>query len=181
MIDKRGKTVVVFPFFCIFNLKFLMKVSVKDLIGLKIKDIRFKYLCNNGYDLQEFTTYVKLTNDLIFTIPYYHDEEFSFFDEEIEEEYFNAQHLPKSSLKLFQGKEIVDFHFIFHENELCELEKAIVELGDELYFTEKHNGPMGSNDIDLQILNKQKFKRFKEEVESEEGFEVRSLKTINDK
>lgn len=73
-----------------------MKVSVKDLIGLKIKDIRFKYLSNNGYDLQEFTTYVKLTNDLIFTIPYYYDEEFSVFDEDIEEEYLNGQHLPKS-------------------------------------------------------------------------------------
>lgn len=158
-----------------------MKVSVKDLIGLKIKDIRFKYLSNNGYDLQEFTTYVKLTNDLIFTIPYYYDEEFSVFDEDIEEEYLNGQHLPKSIQKLFQGKEIVDFHFVFHENELCELEKAIVELEDELYFTEKHNGPMGLNDIDLQILNKQKFMRFIEEVESEEGFEVRSLKTINKK
>lgn len=40
---------------------------------------------------------------------------------------------------------------------------------------------MGLNDIDLQILNKQKFMRFIEEVESEEGFEVRSLKTINKK
>ena len=158
-----------------------MQVSVKDLIGLRIEDIRFKYLNNNGYDLHEFTTYVKLTNKLIFTIPYYYDEEFSVFDEEIEEKYLNAQSLPKKNLKLFQGKEIVDFHYVFYENELCELEKAIVELEDELYFTEKHNGSMGLNDIDLQILNEQKFMRFKEEVESEEGFEVRSLKTINNK
>jgi|GEM_PF-381594 len=158
-----------------------MKVVIKDLIGLKIKDIRFKYVDDNGYDLQEFITYVKLTNDLIFTIPYYYDEEFSVFDEEIEEEYLNAQHLPKSILKLFQGMEIVDFHFVFHENELCELEKAIVELEDEFYFTEMHNGPIGLTDVDLEILNKQKFNMFKQEVESEEGFEVRSLKTINNK
>lgn len=70
-----------------------MQVSVKDLIGLRIEDIRFKYLNNNGYHLHEFTTYVKLTNDLIFTIPYYHDEEFSFFDEDIEEEYLNGHYL----------------------------------------------------------------------------------------
>src|SRR5690606_4196993 len=112
-----------------------MKVVIKDLIGLMIKDIRFKYLNDNGYDLQEFTTYVKLTNDLIFTIPYYYDEAFSVFDDEIEEEYVNAQHLPKSSLKLIQGKESVDFHFHFLENESFELEKAIVELEGELYFT----------------------------------------------
>ncbi|MEG1021774.1 MAG: hypothetical protein RSE50_09685, partial [Myroides sp.] len=71
-----------------------MKVVIKDLIGLKIKEIRFKYVNDNGYDFQEFTTYIKLNNDLIFTIPYYYDEEFSVFDEEIEEEYLNAQHLP---------------------------------------------------------------------------------------
>ena len=155
-----------------------MKVVIKDLIGLKIKDIRFKYVNDNGYDLQEFTTYVKLTNDLIFTIPYYYDEEFSVFDEEIEEEYLNAQSLPKNILKLFQGKEIVDFHFVFYENELCELEKAIVELEGELHFTEMHNGPIGLTDVDLEILNKQKFNLFKQEIESEEGFEIRSLRNI---
>lgn len=155
-----------------------MKVVIKDLIGLKIKDIRFKYINDNGNDFQEFTTYIKLTNDHKFTIPYYYDEEFSVFDEEIEEEYLNAQHLPKSTLKLFQGKEIVDFHFVFLENELCELKKAIVELEGELYFTERHHDPMGLTDVDLEILNKQKFNLFKQEVESEEGFEVRSLKTL---
>lgn len=156
-----------------------MKVVIKDLIGLKIKEVKFKYVNDNGYDLQEFTTYVKLTNDLIFTVLYYYDEEFSVFDEEIEEEYLNAQSLSKNILKLFQGKEIIDFHFVFHENELCELEKAIVELEDELYFTEIHNGPIGLTDVDLEILNKQKFNLFKQEIQSEEGFEVKSLKTIN--
>lgn len=156
-----------------------MKVVIKDLIGLKMKDVRFSYINDNGYNLQEFTTYIKLTNDLIFTIPYNYDEEFSIFDEEIGEEYLNAQHLPKSILKLFQGKEIVDFHFVFFENESCELEKAIIELEGELYFTEKHNGPIGLTDVDLEILNKQKFNLFKQEVESEEDFEVRSLKTFD--
>lgn len=156
-----------------------MKVVIKDLIGLKIKEIRFKYVNDNGYDFQEFTTYIKLNNDLIFTIPYYYDEEFSVFDEEIEEEYLNAQHLPKSILKLFQGKEIVDFHFVFFENESCELEKAIIELEGEFYFTEKHNGPIGLTDVDLEVLNTQKFNLFKQEVESEEDSEVRSLKTFN--
>ena len=158
-----------------------MKVVIKDLIGLEIRDIRFKYVNDNGYDLQEFTTYVKLTNELIFTIPYYYDEEFSVFDEQIEEEYLNAQYLPKDILKLFQGKKIVDFHYVFYENELCELEKAIVELEDELYFTEMHNGPIGLNTVDLEILNKQKFKLFKQEIESEEGFKVRKLKIISNK
>lgn len=155
-----------------------MKVVIKDLIGLKIKDIRFKYVNDNGYNLQEFTTYIKLTNGLIFTIPYYYDEEFSIFDEEIEEEYLNAQHLPKSILKLFQGKKIADFHFVFFENESCELEKAIIELECEFYFTEKNNGPIGLTDVDLEILNKQKFNLFKQQVESEEDFEVKSLKTF---
>lgn len=158
-----------------------MKVSVKDLIGLRIEDIRFKYLNKNGYDLHEFTTYVKLNNDFIFTIPYYYDEEFSVFDGEIEGEYLKAQDLPINILKLFKGKEIIDFYFVFHENELCELEKAIVELEGELYFTEKHNGPIGLNNVDLKVLNKQKFNLFKEVIESEENFEVRSLKSINDK
>lgn len=155
-----------------------MKVVIKDLIGLKIKDIWFKYVNDNGYNLQEFTTYIKLTNGLIFTIPYYYDEEFIIFDEEIEEEYLNAQHLPKSILKLFQGKKIADFHFVFFENESCELEKAIIELECEFYFTEKHNGPIGLTDVDLEILNKQKFNLFKQQVESEEDFEVKSLKTF---
>lgn len=154
-----------------------MVFRVKDVLGLKIKEIKFNYTVENDFGLQEFTTFIKLSNNEIIQIPYFIDEYWNSNDVILINEYSKIQFFDNEILKIV-GKSIVDFYFVFFENELNEQEKAIVEIEDGVYFTEKHFGPVGLTDVNLRILNKDEFNLLNLDIESEKGFELRSLKKV---
>lgn len=175
-MNTKGK-MKIFPFFIVSN----MKIKVEDLIGLEVKDVRYIYTHDNGFGLQEFTTFIKLSNNFVFNLPYFIDEVMNIDEHDTTDNYSNAKHFSNDFLSKLIGKKLVDFHFVFINDELLEQGKAIVEFENNIYLLEKASGPIGLTDVDVKILSKANFYRLKEEIECEEGMKLMSLKKIIEK
>lgn len=72
------------------------------------------------------------------------------------------------------NREIRNIHFLYYKNEPDEQEKAIIELENGLFITEKNVGPVGITNVDLQVMNEQQFFDFKQRLGVD--FNLKSLK-----
>ena len=146
-------------------------MTISELIGLTITEIRFDYTYQNEYDMQEFFAYLKLSNGLIIEIPQYSDLELN-ESEELNKSFANAKKPTKDCKKRIENQKITDVHFCFYEQEPDEESKAYLELENGIYISEENRGPMGLTTVDLEILTKSQFDELKDELEKD--FEIKS-------
>jgi len=146
-------------------------VSIKEIIGLSITEIRYNYTYQNEYDMQEFFAYLKLSNELIIEIPQYFDLEIS-EDSELNKKFKNAKKPIESCKSRIENQKITDIHFCFYEQKPDLELKAYIELENGICFSECNYGPMGITTVDLEILSNTDFEKLKTELE--EGFEIKS-------
>jgi len=147
-------------------------MNISQLIGLTITEIRYTYTYQNEYDMQEFYSYLKLSNGLIIEIPQFSDVELN-ENTELNEIFENAKKPNNECKKRIENQKITDIHFCFYEQEPDEESKAYLELENGIYFTEENRGPMGLTTVDIEILNKSEFEERKTELE--ENFEIKSF------
>lgn len=135
-------------------------MHLKDILGETIKDIRCIYVYENEYGLQEFQSYIQLSSGLIFQIPYYPDAE---IEETLamDELFRKAREVDHRFLKRVKGQKIVDFYFMYIDNELFEEHKPYMQLENGLFLTELNYAPMGLTNVDMQILSSQDFEKVK--------------------
>lgn len=135
-------------------------MNVSEIIGLKITEIRYNYIYQNEYDMQEFFAYLKLSNGSIIEIP-------KFFDSKIDmneklSEIFSEAKKPNYKCKTeIENQKIIDIHFWFEEEESHMEFKAYLELENGNFITEMNYGPKGLTTVDLEILTKADFEKFK--------------------
>lgn len=144
-------------------------MDLKDILGETIKDIRCTYINENKYGLQEFQSYIQLSSGLIFQIPHYPDAEI----EEtlaLNELFRKAKEIEYRFLKRVKGQKIVDFYFLYIEDELSEDDKPYMQLENGLFLTELNYGPMGLTNVDMQILTSVEFETVRNELDSDSKF-----------
>lgn len=144
-------------------------MHLKDILGETIKDIRCTYINENKYGLQEFQSYIQLSSGLIFQIPHYPDAEI----EEtlaLNELFRKAKEIEYRFLKRVKGQKIVDFYFLYIEDELSEDDKPYMQLENGLFLTELNYGPMGLTNVDMQILTSVEFETVRNELDSDSKF-----------
>lgn len=149
-------------------------MTIAELIGLTIKEIRFDYTYQNKYDMQEFFAYLKLSNGMIIEIPQYSDLKLK-ESEELNKTFINAKRPNMECKKRIENQKITDLHFCFYEKKPDEENKAYVELENGIHFSEENYGPIGLTTVDLEILTKSEFEKMKSELE--EDFEIKSYST----
>ncbi|QSB29251.1 hypothetical protein [Flavobacterium sp. CLA17] len=146
-------------------------MNVSEIIGLKITEIRYNYIYQNGYDMQEFFAYLKLSNGSIIEIPQIFDSEID-KDEELSKIFSKAKK-PNSKCKTeIENQKIIDIHFWLEEEESHMEFKAYLELENGNFVTEMNYGPIGLTTVDLEILTKADFEKFKTELD--EGLKIKS-------
>lgn len=150
-------------------------MDLLNLIGLRIKDIKYNYIYENEYGMQEFYSYIKLSNGLIFMIPYYPDEEVV-ENKALKEVFKKAKKVNIDFLKKLKDKHIVNFHFPYFENELNEGRKSYVELEGSIFLTEMNSGPPGITNVDMHLYTRLEFENEKGNLE--DGFQIIPLTDI---
>ncbi|WP_291122595.1 hypothetical protein [Empedobacter sp. UBA7620] len=145
-------------------------MTLTDSIGKIITEIKYCYNPENKYGLQEFESFIKIDNDKVIQIPYFPTEEWN--ESETLKKFELARKVESKLIELILNLKIINYHFKYFENELDEMEKAIIELENGLYITEK-NGPFGLTDVDLHSMHTIEFLKLKENIESE--FEIKPL------
>ena len=149
-------------------------MTLADLLGKKIKKIRFNYERENEHDMQEFQSQVMLANKEVFLIPNYPDTSFdltAYYDKNKSSTFDSAQRCGLASRLLFRNKTIVDVHFRYADGEPLQDASCILELENGKYVTENKFGPAGMTDIDLMVLNRDQF----EDLQDDDT-EIMSLK-----
>ncbi|MEP2937546.1 MAG: hypothetical protein ABJM06_09435 [Gilvibacter sp.] len=149
-------------------------MTLADLIGKKIKKIRFNYERENAHDMQEFQSQVMLANKEVFLIPNYPDASFDlteYYDKNKSSSFDTAQRCGLASRLLFRNKTIVDVHFKYADGEPLQDQSGILELENGRYVTENNFGPPGLTDIDLIVMNQDQFEGLQDD-----DTELRSLK-----
>lgn len=149
-------------------------MTISELIGLTIKEIRFDYTHQNEYDMQEFFAYLKLSNEMIIEIPQYSDLELK-ESKELNKTFSMSKRPNMECKKRIENQKIIDFHFCFYAQEPDEENKAYIELENGIHFSEENYGPMGLTTIDLKILTQSEFQKIKSELEDD--FEIKSYLT----
>jgi len=145
-----------------------------DLIGKKIKKIRFNYQYENAHGMQEFQSQIKLSNGEVVLIPNFPDTEYNlieFYVKNKSSTFDKAKRCGLASRLLFRNKEIVDIHFRYLDGEPFNNGSGILELENGKYVTENNFGPQGLTDIDLIIMDQKQF----DELQDDE-IKFRSLK-----
>lgn len=151
-------------------------MNISDIIGLTITEIRYTHTYQNEYGMQEFFSYLKLSNGLIIEIPQYSDLE---INESAERKriFTEAKTPNKECKKRIENQKIIDIHFCYYDNEQDFDSKAYIELENGTYFTEENHGPQGLTNIDLEMLTQSEFD--KRIAELDEDYEIKSyLKEI---
>ena len=140
-------------------------------IGQKITEIKYFYNPENEFGLQEFESFIKIEDNSIIQIPYFTTQQWN--DAELRKKFDDAKSIKSKYVDSILNLKIINYHFTYFEDELDEMEKAIIELENGIYITEKNYGPIGLTNIDLQIMNKAEFLNFIENLDSE--FEIKPL------
>lgn len=141
-------------------------MSVSEIIGLTITEIRYNYIYQNEYDMQEFFAYLKLSNGLVIQIPQYFDCDIKTNDE-LNRIFLKAKKLNENCKTKIENQKITDMHFWFYEQESHIEFKAYLELENGNFVTENNFGPMGLTTVDLEILNKSDFDKLKDELDED--------------
>ena len=130
----------------------------KDIIGLKIADMRFHYVRQNAEGLQEFFCYLKLSNEQIISIPVWPDapeEE----DESFREPTYNsALKFQQSILNKVLGAEVEDI--IFRDTADFFSRPAILKL-DNGYFLSEQNYASEGQSAGLCLWSERNFEQEK--------------------
>jgi hypothetical protein len=136
-------------------------LTLSELIEQCINSVRWIYTEKNEYDLQEFHSYLKLSNGIIIPIPQYDNEAFLKLNIEnidyFQKHYGNAQELKGDSKTKIEGHKIEDIYFCYYNGEIDNDKKAYIKLKNGLYFTENNFGPVGVTNVDLIIYNQKEF------------------------
>jgi hypothetical protein len=136
-------------------------LTLSDLIGETISSVRWTYKACNEYDLQEFFSYLKLSNGIIFNIPVFDHEEVFVLSEE-NKAYFqkcfeSGKKLSGFAKEKIEGQKIEDLYFSYFHGELDEDQRAYIKLGNGYYITENNFGPPGLTNIDLMIFDEKDY------------------------
>ena len=150
-----------------------MKVTPHVLIGQKVIEVRYRYIPENEYGLQEFVSFFRLSNGSIIQIPCCPGEEWRNNNEFLLINYADSESVGEELSAMVFNREIRNIHFLYYKNEPDEQEKAIIELENGLFITEKNVGPVGITNVDLQVMNEQQFFDFKQRLGVD--FELKSL------
>lgn len=140
-------------------------MKATDLIGLSIISMRYHYAPENAVGLQEFHTYLNLSNGHIATIPVWPNEEFQTGKEEKAEllhQYISGKEFPKPTREKVEGQMIQEIHFR-KENSLFS-KPAFLELSNGYYLTEEIYAS-SDFEVSLKLLSKEEFLQ-------EEGWEA---------
>ena len=137
------------------------KLTLSEIIGKTISVVRCHYKNENEYGLQEFHSYLKLSNGVIIDFPIYDDEHYRTLTPENEKSlsilFQNGKELSGDTKNRIEGQKIIDLYFCYSENELDEDKRAYLKLSNGLYITEKSHGPQGLTDVNLLTLNEEEF------------------------
>ena len=147
-------------------------LKLSELVGQEIEELRFHYVQENEYGLQAFHSYIKLSNDTIFDIPHFDNNDYLELTPEnidyLKKMFDTGQKVNDTVKLLFVGQRIEDFYFSYSNGEIDFDFSAFIKLSNNYYLTEKNYGPGGLN-INLTILDE---RQFKEEVERLNGIKV---------
>jgi len=136
-------------------------ITLFDLIGQEIVDLRYHYISENEYGLQSFYAYIKLSEGVIIDIPHHLDNEYQQKAGE-KQNYFETQYrtgylADGDNKSQFEGQKIIDFHFCYYDNEIEDDTSCYIQLSNGYYLTENNYGPPGITNIDLVILSEEEF------------------------
>ena len=138
----------------------MQKLTLSDIIGSTIESIRYHYLAQNEYGLQEFHSYLKLSNGIIINIPVYDDEVFFMMNEGntkfFRENFNKGENLSSFGQHKTALQQIEDIYFCYYQGEIDDEKRAYLKLGNGYYLTEINYAHIGVH-VDLLILNEQEF------------------------
>lgn len=147
-------------------------LRLSELIGDEIAEIKYQYVWDNGYGIQEFHSYIRLISGHIIDIPDFPDDVYRCAPPENMKHFRNLFHsgtaIGEPVKSLVVGQKIVDFHFNYYENELDLSGTQYIELANGMYLTEDRSAPTGVI-IGLFVLTKERF------AERTSGDDVRSF------
>ncbi|UII18976.1 hypothetical protein [Fulvivirga ligni] len=150
-----------------------MKVTLSDVIGKSLVDIRYKYVSSNEYGMQEFHSYLKLNDGNIIQFPKYDGDVISDY-EGINNSYFypdfdEQDRLTNEVEDRILGNKIEDFFFCYFDGEVDDDKCSYIKLENGIFITEINYGPQGVP-VDLFLFVEHQFKervvRLNERVKS---------------
>jgi hypothetical protein len=135
---------------------------LSQLIGATISSVRYNYIKENEYGLQEFQSFFKLSDGSVTEIPFYPEEVFLVLNDDNEHflkgSYDKGQEITEEGKAILEGAKIEDFYFCEWDGEIDLGKRAYVKLNNGYYITEVNYGPGGLTNVDLLILDEQQFK-----------------------
>ncbi|MDB5258692.1 MAG: hypothetical protein JWM14_3387 [Chitinophagaceae bacterium] len=151
-------------------------LTLSNLIGQEIADLKYHYLAENEFGLQSFHSFIKLSSGTIIDIPKFDNDDYLLLNEEnlnyFQNKFNTGDSVLHNSKKHLSGQKITDLYFSYHENEIDLDRSAYIQLSNGYYLTENNYGPAGLIPLDLVILNAEDF------AEQAAGSDIRSfLKT----
>ena len=138
-----------------------MKIlRLSEIVGHEILELRYHYVSENEYGLQSFYAYIKLSGDIIISIPNFDDDEYLNLTKEnlnyFSERFNTGQLVNEKAKSYFVGQKIIDFYFSYYNGEIDIDFPAIIKLSNNYYLTEINYGPPGIY-VDLSILDERQF------------------------
>jgi hypothetical protein len=135
-------------------------LKLSQLIGDEIIDMRYHYIPENQYGLQEFHSYIKIASNGIIDIPRSDDDDYMELTPEnlsyLVERFNNGQVVTTKFKDLVFNQKIVDFWFRYYNDEL-EYSHTYIQLTNGLYLTENNFGPVGLGNITAFTLKEHEF------------------------
>jgi hypothetical protein len=138
----------------------MKSLKLWQLIGDEIIDMRYHYIPENKYGLQECHSYIKLASNRIIDIPRSDDDDYKELTPEnlsyLVERFDSGQVVnDKFKGRVFNQK-IVDFWFRYYDN-IPDYEHGYIQLTNGLYLTENNFGPVGLTNITVFTLQEHEF------------------------
>ncbi len=135
-------------------------LTLSELIGQAIVQVRYSYISENEYGLQEFYTYFKLSNGVIIDFPTHKNENFILLNEEnkawLNQCFNEGDNINELGKRRIENQSIEDIYFCNVDSEGVANKTAYLKLSNGCFITEMNFAPMGIS-ADLLIFDEPGF------------------------
>lgn len=150
-------------------------ITLENILGETISHIRYSF--EKEYDLQIFHSYIKLENDIIFSLPTYDDSLVYLLNgnnkNHFGKEYNEGEEIEEYLKKKIIGHKIEDIYFCYYMREIDDDKLSVLKLSNGIYFTEINYRPVGIS-VGLEIYTEKEFQHFQKEYTKNKDCQIKS-------